>query len=98
VEDLGGGVEVLLGGRLIAEDAVGEVGDVEAAERVDGVGEESRVGFGVVEVGDGRAYAGGSADREVGGYGGELVGVAGDEEEACALGGPDAVSPVTRSQ
>ncbi len=32
VEDLGGGVEVLLGFGLVAEDAVGEVGDVEACQ------------------------------------------------------------------
>ena len=51
MENLRGGVKVLLGFGLVAEDAVGEVGDVEAGERVDGVGEQSWVLLGVVEVG-----------------------------------------------
>ncbi len=45
---------------------------------------------GVVEIGDGGVDVAGSARAEVGGYGGELLRVAGDEEEACALAGPDA--------
>jgi hypothetical protein len=48
------------------------------------------VGVGVVEVGYGGIYIRGSAGAEVLGDGGELFFVAGYEEEACALGGPDA--------
>ncbi len=90
VEDLGGGVEVLLGFGLVAEDAVGEVGDIHAGEGVDGVGEEFGVLVGVVEVGDGGVDVAGAAGAEVGGDCGEFFGVACDEEEACALRGPDA--------
>ena len=68
VEDVGGGVEVLLGLGLVAEDAVGEVGDVHAGEGVDGVGEEGRVLFGVVEIGYGGVDVGGSPGAEVLGY------------------------------
>ncbi len=88
VEDLGGGVEVLLGVGLVAEDAVGEVGDVHAGEGVDGVGEERGVLVGVVEVGDGGVDVAGAAGSEVGGYGGQFFGVAGDEEEAVRLARP----------
>ena len=90
MEDLGGGVEVLLGFGLIAQNAVGEEGDVEAGEGVDGVAKEGGVLVGVVEVGYGSVDVAGSAGAEVGGYGGELLRVAGYEEEACALAGPDA--------
>jgi hypothetical protein len=62
VEDLGGGVEVCFGRGLLAEDAVGEVGDVQASERVDGVGEEFGVFVGVVEVGDGGVDVAGAAE------------------------------------
>ena len=75
---------------LVAEDAVGEVGDVHAGEGVDGVGEQRGVLVGVVEVGYGGVDVAGAAGLEVGGDGGEFFGVAGDEEEACALRGPDA--------
>jgi hypothetical protein len=51
VEDLGRGVEVLLGFGLVAEDAVGEIGDVKAGERVYGVGEKRGMLVCVVEVG-----------------------------------------------
>ena len=69
---------------------MGEVGDVHAGEGVDGVGEEFGVRVGVVEVGDGGVDVAGAAGAEVGGDGGEFFGVAGDEEEAGALRGPDA--------
>ena len=90
VEDLRGGVKVLLRVGLIAEDAVGEVGDVHAGEGVDGVGEQRGVLVGIVEVGYGGVYVAGSAGAEVGGYGFELGLIAGYEEEAGALCGPDA--------
>ena len=48
------------------------------------------MGFYVVEVEDGGVDVGGAAGFEVGGDGGEAVGVAGDEEDAGALFGPDA--------
>jgi len=54
------------------------------------VGEEVGVLGGVVEVGDGGADVGRAAGGEVGGDGGELLGIARDEEELGALGGPDA--------
>ena len=69
---------------------MGEVGDVHAGERVDGVGEQGRVLVGVVEIGDGGVDVAGAAGLEIGGDGGELFCVARDEEEARALAGPDA--------
>src|SRR5712691_3446597 len=80
----------MLGFGLVAEDAMGEVGDIHASEGVHGVGEEFRVSVGVVEVGDGGVDEAGAAGAEVGGYCCEFLGVARDEEEARALRGPDA--------
>ena len=49
MEDLGGGVEVTLGFDLVAEDAVGKIGNVHAGEGVDSVSQERGVLVGVVQ-------------------------------------------------
>ena len=90
VQNLGGDFEILFSGGLIAEDAVGEVGNVHAGEGVDGVGEERGVFVGVVKVGDGGVDVGGAASFEIGGDGGELGGVASNQEKRRAFSGPDA--------
>ncbi len=83
--------EVVLGGGLVAEDAVGEVGDVEAGEGVDGVGRAARDACRCRR--DRRRRCRRRRLRGCGGRRrrhGELFGVTGDEEEAVACGGPDA--------
>ena len=90
VDDLRGGVEVLLGPGLIAQDAVGKIRDIHSGQRVDGVGQQRRVLVGVVEVGDGGIDVAGAARPQVGGDCGQFLCVAGYEEEAGALRGPDA--------
>ena len=70
---------------MIAEDSVGEVGYVHASQRVDGVSQQGRVSLGVVEIGNCGLNERRAASAEVGGDGGQLLSVAGDQEEACAL-------------
>jgi hypothetical protein len=55
---------------------VGEVGDIHAGEGVDGVGEESGMLIGVVEVNNGGVDVAGATGPEVGGDGGKLFRIA----------------------
>jgi hypothetical protein len=51
--------------------------------------EKSGMTVGVVEIGYGCIDEAGSAGAKIGGDGGEFFSAAGDQEEACTLGGPD---------
>ena len=75
---------------LIAEDSVGEEGELDGAEIVGGSGEHVGMGGGVVEIHDVSGDAGCAACAQIGGNGVELVGVARDEEEAGSAGGEEA--------
>ena len=86
-EDGFGGWVTGFGLLLIAEDAVGEEGEVDGAEIFGGGGEHGGMGGGVVEIHDVRGHAGCAACEQIGGDGIELVSVARDEEEAGSARG-----------
>jgi hypothetical protein len=83
-------VEVLLGLRLIAENAVREIGDVESGKGVDGMCKQSRMLIGIVEIGDCDIDKAGSAGAKVGCDGRKFFRVTRNKEEARTLRGPDA--------
>ena len=81
MQDVSGFSEAAFRARLIAQDANGQVRDIQAAQRVDGMGEQFRVLLRVVEVGDGCVDKAGSTDTRIRGNGGQALRITTNEEQ-----------------
>ena len=78
VDDLRRVLELLLAARLVAQNAVRQVGNVHAGQRVHRVGQQLGVFFRVVQIGDGGADVRRAAQLQVGRNRGQLLRVARD--------------------